>query len=134
MATINYFEVVKKLVEKTGKREVNWLKVRDNEFKVLLKSAAITISKYHYDPEDQDYVNLRIYNLQGDTVYEYIASENDTITESTQLPFKLLDELFIAARTSYFKVEETIESIIDELTHENEIGAKEDSSKDDLPF
>lgn len=134
MAAINYYEVVKKLVEKSGKREVNWLKVRGDEFKVLLKSGAITISKYYYDPEEQNYISLRIYNLQGDTVYENVTSENDEITGSTKLPYKILDDLFSAARDSYFKVEETIENIIDELTHENEIGAKEDPRKDDLPF
>jgi len=134
MAAIDYYEVVRKLTERTGKREVNWLKVRDNEFKVLLKSGGITISKNYFDPEEQYYLNLRIYNLQGDIVYEHETKENEAITESTQLPFTLLDELFAVARSSYYKVEETIASIIDELSHENEIGAKEEPVKDDLPF
>lgn len=134
MAAINYYEVIRKLTEKSGNREVNWLKIRDNEFKVLLKSGAITISKNYFDPEEQYYLYLRIYNLQGDTIYENSTNENEEITESTQLSFKTLDELFTLARSSYYKVEETIESIIDELSHENEIGSKEDPAKDDLPF
>lgn len=134
MAAVNYFEVVRKLRDKTGRREVNWLKVRDNEFKVLLKSGAITLSKQYYEGEGEYLLILRIYNIQGDAVFESTTSEHDEITDSSKLPYSLLDELFSSAKDSYYKVEETIESIIDELTQENEIGAKEDSEKDDLPF
>lgn len=141
MKSIDYYALVQMLLERTDKREVNWQITRDNEFKVILKSGAVTISKDWDSGLEEFVITFRIYNISGDNIYEYASQPKDTFTSisSAGLNYTILESLHVKARSAYYKVEETIENIFKEISNNKEIGSKEkpippSSDPNDLPW
>lgn len=138
MESINSYELIAQLIRKTSNKQVNWLLVREDEFKVLLKSGAITISK-SYDTKISDYCfTFKVYNSKGDSIFDLSLSKMNPFNPAGDYIVDLasLEVLFNEARSSYFKVNETVNQILNELSDDSkEVGAtKDDFPPTDLPF
>lgn len=130
--------LIELLIEKTIKKQAIWNKGSgSNQFKLLIsQGAAITVTQWEqqYGSDKIDY-GVNIFNSNGQAI-EGFVSDNDTSKEE----LRLLQNFYKAASDQYYKVEETMEAILNSLTGDDVIGIKEDSifnaddDKDDLPF
>ncbi len=110
-----YKKIIDKLVEKS--KNVIWNKTsRDAEFKVILKTSTITTDRW-VDEEGEDCVDFIIRNQRGDMIAMLMYSDKDDKEE-----YNYLRRLHDCAKNSYYKIEDTIEDIFNELDSENEIG------------
>lgn len=135
MKPTNYLELVKMLLLKSEKREVIWQIILEDEFKLTLKSGAITISK-NWDFKEEAYIIIfRLYNISGDKIYEFWAYSNLPLELDApdELNYDILQKLHAIARSSYYKVEETIENIVKEINNNTEVGLKEKPKESDDP-
>ena len=118
--------LIEKLIEKTTSKKANWVKTsRETEYKLGLKSGAITTDLWN--DNGIDYADLIIRNERGDIISQLTFTKIENSIE-----FDLLKNLHNQARESYYKFDETIEDIFDELNSDKEVGDKNEST--DLPF
>lgn len=106
------------LTEKNLNNDTIWQKTSgNNEFKIQLNKATLTIDKW--DDEDGDNYSLEIYNENGEKIQYLHSMESD---ESDQNNFETLMKLHNSVIKTYFKVEETIDNILNEITNNKVIG------------
>jgi len=123
-----YKKIIDILIEKSKSKNAIWHKTsRDNEFKINLKSSTLTVDSWHNDKDGLNYIDLIIRNQRGDTIGRLVYSDEGESEE-----YKYLDVLHNYARESYYKVDETIDNIFEELSGDGKIGDEDNS--DDLPF
>jgi hypothetical protein len=123
----NYKQLILKLAEKTAKKQVIWNKTtRDNEYKLSLEKGALTVDRWVDQETDLDSVDLAIYNDRGDQIDRIYVNER-------QEDFDLFTDFHANVRRSYYKLDETIKSIFNEISSDKVIG-KEKPPPDDLPF
>ena len=122
-----YFKtLVVKLQEKTTRKETIWSRTSlYSEFKLDLEKGAITVNKWYDEEERQSYVSISILNNFGDRIDSF------AITSNEKEDYKNLDELYTLVKRAYYKVEETIHNIFNELNSSKTIGTEDD---DNLPF
>ena len=116
-----YDIIITKLMDATGKGTVVWEKTSSNdEFQVKLGANAVTIS--YYDPSDwvanlvigsnelskKESCSLSIINSEG------VIIDNETI-EKGERGYERLKTLYDEARRKYFKVDETLDDILNTL-------------------
>lgn len=126
--------LVKALIEKSKNKNAIWnLTNSDNQFKLLLpNNSYLTIGMFSDNFNNGVYA-LNIYNDKG----SLIVSEEDYSQNSG-----IFEELFKEARTSYHKVDETIDGFLEALKTDLPVGKEDLSPKlpppslndDDLPF
>ncbi|ARS36767.1 hypothetical protein [Pontibacter actiniarum] len=127
--TDKFKDLVERLLKKTEAKTAIWAKSSlANEFKLVLSKGAITTDSWHDSNTGEDLVDLRILNENGDIV-------EDITFNKSEYPngYGMLQQLHSAARRSYYKVDETIDSIFKELDSDKTIGKRADESSD-LPF
>lgn len=123
------------LYDKTVKREVIWQKTsNDAEFKLALKSGALTIDKWEHDYNN--YIEVVLYNDNGDKIDVFQGTDNNN--EEIEI-FKFLDNFHQEVRRAHYKVDETIDGFLDEIRSEGVIGKQQEiiplpPEEDDLPF
>ena len=122
-----YFKtLVVKLQEKTTRKETIWSRTSlYSEFKLDLEKGAITVNKWYDEEERQSYVSISILNNFGDRIDSFAVTSNE------KEDYKNLDELYTLVKRAYYKVEETIHNIFNELNSSKTIGTEDD---DNLPF
>jgi len=122
----NYRTIINKLVEKTQRKQALWKKTsREDEYKISLGRGAVTTDKW-FDPDRRkNYLDFRIWNEDGSIIdsIEAASSELDD--------YMILNELHVAAKRAYYKVDETINDIRKLLDSDDIIGR---TVEDDLPF
>lgn len=121
MMTENIKMLIEKLIKKTTAGQANWKKTsRDTEFKLEFQKGAVVTDNWT-DGEGL-HVDLAILNDNGDIVerviYDYEQEED----------YKKILEVYELAKKSYFKSDETIKNIFEELESDKIIG------KEELPF
>lgn len=110
---------------KTKLKNANWNKTaRESEFKLILQNGVITIDNWHI--EGKDVIDFAIYNRDGNKVKYYIADKSEEGDD-----YKKLTELYEEVNRSYFKTEETIHGIYNELMSDKNVGMK-DNDNDEL--
>jgi hypothetical protein len=132
MAEINVFALVEKLIDKTNNKETTWTQTsREDEYKINLNSGAITVSRNYNE------MTLIIYNDNSDQIFFETYTEDD----DNEALYSYIKALHTNAKNSYYKVEETLTGILDELSKDGSVGKEDDpvppafdSFGDDLPF
>jgi hypothetical protein len=121
-----YIKLIKKLTEMSNNGKVNWNQTsRDTEFKVSLKTGSVTTDFWKNNGENYS-IDFSIRNDKGDSIYHVQAD-----TEEGN-DYDLLVALHNSAKSSYFKVDETIENMIEELGKSDTVGLPHDD--EELPF
>ncbi|MFD2741934.1 MULTISPECIES: hypothetical protein [Sphingobacterium] len=124
------YKILEQLLERTKAKKANWKKV-DNGFLISLDGKSyLTISSYEKNQWEYVYI-LTIYNDQG---YRIVNQD----TDGDEQLFNILDHLYEAINNLYYKVDETLDSIIGKLEGSSEaVGDPNFKIKkvdDDLPF
>lgn len=121
----NLNALIKKLIDKTTSKKAVWSKTsRDSEFKLELNKGAIITDNWDDENSGMN-VDFSILNEFGDII-ERIAFRHIDVDN-----YNTLMQLHNEAKRSYYKVDETIKTIFDELDSEKIVGRER--SKDDLP-
>lgn len=127
MIPSNMSDLVKALVNKTKNKKAIWGKTsRPNEFKLYLEKGAIT-TDYWNDEREGESVGFAIYNAFGDRIDNYYAEKGEP-------EFDLLMELHNAAKREFYKVDETISNLFNEINDDKSIGKRLIDDKEELPF
>ncbi|MDR2085816.1 MAG: hypothetical protein LBP72_01445 [Dysgonamonadaceae bacterium] len=126
--------VIEGIIKKCKERQIAWSKTSGNGFVLFLLNSTIEISRVFYsDPYDQEahYYSIKIYNNDGDQIDCLSSYEENSDSDISVL----LKELYECASKSYYRIDETYESIIDEIKNSDFIGKKEKIiTSDYLPF
>lgn len=109
--------LIQLLEKKTRGNDAVWSRTSsDNEFKIDINNSTITTDMWTV--ENTTYYEFVILNENGDTVERIAVGDDDPF--STE--FEIVTNFYEAVRNSYFKVDETIENILKELSSTNKIG------------
>jgi hypothetical protein len=134
-------ERLKKILEllkgKTLDKKAIWNKTSGgNQFKLSINDgSAITISEWENNWASPQF-EIVIFNTSGDAI-ERFNTEIDGITKEDT---SLLQSFHKAASDSYYKVDETLDALLESIMHQDIIGNKEEPTsptvpdEDDLPF
>jgi len=127
MISTNIKILIEKLKKKTESGQAIWTKTsRDSEFKLELQKGAITTD--NWEDNEGRYIDLAIINENG----EAIERDAFNLYEMTQVEnYNTLYEIYEIAKKSYYKIDETLKTIFDELDSEKIVG--KDKHRD-LPF
>lgn len=119
--------LIDNLSSKTSKKEAKWERFgRTDKFNLLLDSGVVSIDKI--STNKGIIYQLSISNLKGDTIYQLNGIKKEAFTFDSD--YDLLRDLHQNVKKSYFKVNETIDGLLGEISKEGEIGKE----SDDLPF
>lgn len=119
----NIYTLINALTEKTDAKHAIWEKTsRPNEFKIILGAGALTIDNWE-DNKFLDYFEIAIYNNNGDKIEKFIVTNDDDDE------FLILQDLHNSVKREYYKVDETITSLLNEIETEDSIG-----KRDEFPF
>lgn len=123
--TENFQLLVDKLKNKTLAKQAIWIKTsRDNEFRLELSKGAITTDNWVDENDGRSLVDLLIFNDNGDIIDRVVySSEKDN-------DYGTLVELHSLAKKAYYKVDETLKGILEELDSDKTLG----SEKTDPPL
>lgn len=132
-------EKLKKIVillkDKTDLRKTLWNKTSANDqFKLLMADgSSIVIWRYHSD-HDQLQLMLTVFNSNGDAIERY----DTEVEEFNKEDWDLLMTFHKSVSDSYYKVEETMDALIQQISSQDVIGISENGGSvpddDDLPF
>jgi hypothetical protein len=111
--------VVQQLLDRSRKREVEWLPSsvtahRRGDFIVLFPSSTFVL----WQDENEDRIEASILNSRGDTALSFWASYRDDLRSD----YDLLNELFELARRRVLGADESIADIRDALASPGRIG------------
>jgi hypothetical protein len=123
----NIQNLIKALLKKTLDKKATWGKTsRPNEFKLLFEKGAVTTDYWSTD-DNEETVDIGIYNSFGDRIDNIYLSKGED-------GFDLLNELHQAAKREFYKVDETITGLFDEVQSDKTVGKRIIENNDDLPF
>lgn len=121
-------DLITSLILKTEKNQAIWNKTsRAKEFQLDFSKGRITIDLWT-DEDQNELADFRMYNSNGDEIFTVVADYR-----SDNEDYKLIQKLNKTVSDKYYKVQETIESFIKEMSSENTIG-EEIKGLDDVPF
>lgn len=125
----NIKNLIEALIKKTKEKGAIWGKSpRESEFKLSFDKGAVTIDSWNN--YNEDYVGFAIYNIHGDKVDNFILQSSDD-------GYDLLLALHNEARREFYKVDETITGLFNEIKSEKNVGKRtieKSPSSEDLPF
>lgn len=132
-------KIVTLLRDKTLEKKAIWNKTSgQDEYKLQIGEGSSIVVSFDYGNYDSEYITISIFNKNGDMVERY-----DTENEKDEDSSILLWSFHKAARDSYYKVEETMEHLLNEISKQDVVGIKEEKKiippamlgeDDDLPF
>lgn len=127
MIPSNIENLIKALIQKTIDKKAIWGKTaRPNEFKLHFDKGAVTTDRWNGN--DEDSVDFGIYNNFGDRIDNFYASKGSD-------DYEILLELHNVAKREFYKVDETITSLFNEVRADKSVGKREiEKESDDLPF
>ncbi len=117
------------LTQKTKNKETKWERVgRSEQFTLTLDNGMVSIDKFVTKNGNIIY-QLSIVNGNGDKIFSMNGIKKDGFfPEPTN--YDILKEFHEEVSRAYFKVDETIDGLLNEVQKEGEIGKE----GDDLPF
>ena len=131
MIPLKIVELIQLLVEKTKNKETIWNKgSMDNQFKISV-SDGISMTIASYQNNWQDHYEFVIFNGDGNPIQRFFTDNETAVSD-----FDLLKSFHQAASDSYYKVEETMDALLNSIKSDKIIGKKEGNfdEDDDLPF
>lgn len=118
-------ELVKKLVEKTKRKEAVWdITSRDNEFILNFDKGDYITTDNWISENGYHSVDLNIRNEKGTSVYSITYNQ---LEDSENYGF--LNNLHKVAKDSYFNVEDTLDDIFKDINSNKIIGKIDDPDK-----
>jgi len=118
--------LIEKLKKKTELKQIIWNRTNSsNEFKLELNQTTITIDSWYSDDDSSFHADLCIINEHGDFISRFVFDESDE-------NYSKLKNVHDLAKRQYYKVDEVLKDIINELDSDKVIGKPD--PKDDLPF
>lgn len=124
MISDNIKTLIEKLKRKTQAGQAIWSKTsRDSEFKLEMQKGAITTDNWQ-DDYGNFFVDLAIINENGDVI------ERDVFPGEEIDDYLILQEIYELAKKSYYRSDETLKTIFEELDSDKIIG----KDKGGLPF
>jgi len=129
-------QLIQLLTEKTKDKKAIWNQVSGySQFKLSVsEGVSITISEWN-EQYNSDTYEVVIYNSNGDAIQRY---SSDNFTPSQDL--ELMKAFHKAASDQYFKVDETMDALLNSVTGQEVIGKLDVTpplsapEEDDLPF
>ena len=110
--------LVKALSEKNLRNETIWTKTSgENEFKIKMNKASLTVD--HWNDEDGENYDLTIYNENGEQIEYVHVMTNDAFDKEN---FDLLKKHYESVNKTYYKVDETLDSILNEIENKKIVG------------
>lgn len=133
-------KIVSLLKDKTTEKKAIWNKTSgQDEYKLQIGEGSSIVVSFDYGNYDTEYITIRIFNNNGEMVESY-DTDNEEDAPSNQLAWAFHK----AARDSYYKVDETMENLLNEISKQDIVGIKDDSTytpppvlpadEEDLPF
>lgn len=105
----NIKQIIKELKDKTNSKKISWVKTSsENEYKIQLNKGAIT-TDYWID-EDGNNVAFDIYNEDGNKIVSLFYMQKDKPIE-----YSIIKELHTIIDKNFYKVDETLNGLLDEL-------------------
>ena len=132
-------QIITLLKDKTLSKKAIWNNASGGEqYKLLTGGGSSIVVTLLYGNYNAEYYEVAVYNTDGQAV-EIYSSE----AENDHDDLMLIKSFHKAARDSYYKVDETMDSLLEELSKQDIIGEKEtiippptfsSPEEDDLPF
>ena len=114
----NISMLIKEIILKTNSKQAIWGKTsRENEFKLLFEKGAVTTDNWLND-NGVDTVDFGIYNSFGEKIDYFTAKRAET-------DYELLILLHSTAKREFFRVDETISILFNEVKADKSIGKRE---------
>lgn len=124
MISENLAVLIEKLKKKTVDGQTKWSKTSaENEFKLVLTKGAITVDNWPNSNDGKTYADLAVINENGDVIERAIFNDDEEIED-----YNIILGLHEQISKSYFKVDETIKTMFEELDGDKIVG------RGDLPF
>lgn len=118
-------EIINKLFEKTKQKKAIWdVTSSEEQFVLNLGNSSITIEKWYDEHDFSEYYTIIMRGDNGQIVY-HLTPSNSEFDET----YEQLKKLFEIVNSSYYKIDETLDDILEKLSSNNIIG-----KKDTLPF
>jgi hypothetical protein len=106
------------LKNKTINKEAIWSRTSgENEFKIEFNNATITTDMWYI--EDKLFYDFAILNENGDTIERISVNTLDSDYDD----YMIISDFYDVIKNNYFKVDETIDSILIELNSSAKIGS-----------
>jgi hypothetical protein len=122
MITKNLEILIEKLKNKATVGKTNWKKTsRDTEFKLDFQKGAVVTD--NWEDAEGTHVDLAVLNQNGDIIERVFYSIDD------KEGYNKILEVYELAKKSYYKSDETIRNIFEELDSDKTVG-----TDGDLPF
>lgn len=121
--------LINNLSQKTKNKETNWERIgRSEQFTLTLDNGKMSINKLSTKSGNLIF-QFSIINGKGDTIFSINGIKVDRFSvEPTD--YEILKEFHEEVSRAYFKVDETIDGLLNEVQKDGEIGKE----SDDLPF
>lgn len=104
--------LVKRLVEKTNKKELAWeATAAEDEFAVAFSSYAVTVS---HDPDEDEYL-VTLSDSGGQVIDELSPSDFESYDLNYEDPAQVFALLYSEARRTAMGIDEALDSILAEL-------------------
>lgn len=132
-------QLIQLLTGKTKEKKAIWNKVSGNsQFKLSISDGiSITINEWDEQYNDNSY-EVVIFNSNGEAIQRYFSTNDHTPPED----YEILADFHKAASDQYYKVDETMDALLNSITGQEVIGKADTPPKaneaagedDDLPF
>ena len=121
--------LIENLVIKTDKKETKWERIgKSDQFLLSLSTGKVSVDKFVSKQGTLVY-QFVVYNDKGEGIITINGIKKEGIfLEETD--YEVIKKLHESVRHNYFKVDETIEGLLNETKMEGEIGKE----PDDFPF
>lgn len=118
-------ELLIKLKDKSESGQAIWSKTSvDTEFKLEFQKGAVTID--NWEDSHGIFADFAIINDNGDIIERHIFNVNEDPDD-----YNFISNIYKSVKNSYYKTDETIKTIFDELDSEKTIGK---DKRRELPF
>lgn len=109
--------IIQLLQEKTISNNAIWSRTSsNNEFKIEFENATITTDNWFVD--NRIHYDFVILNENGDTIERITVSDEDFLSQE----YSVISKFYDIVKNNYFKVDATINNIINELFNNDKIG------------
>ena len=116
MITDRHLELIEKLKAKTLEKKTLWSKSSSqDEFQIQLSRISITIKYIRGSYNSVSTVNLSLYNDSGEKIDSVDFEDNSTTYDDAF-------ELFNAVKRTYYKVDEVMDQLLNEIEGDDVIG------------
>jgi hypothetical protein len=106
-------QIIRKIHKKSLGRELQWKELGDDKFQVAFPNSSISIGNEIDEEVGEPYLSLSFYNNEGTRIMEIFGRNIVQYIEDGS--YKVLEEIYGAAKESILKTDETIDDILDSL-------------------